>query len=153
MYKASRFGARVLLLMAAAATVMAAEQPVPLEAATWASVKLVHFIFGAIGAAVMVTTKPLGWWETFATVFAGVVCSSLGTPLVLEHLGKASPAWENALACVLGAIGLYIVIGLKKFGNAFADNPLSIVDWWRGRGKPSPPPADAGDEATQGGKQ
>jgi hypothetical protein len=141
MSPAARFGARVLLLTAAVVTAAAAEQPVPLEHAAWMNVRLVHFIFGAIGASLMVTTKPLGWGETFATLTAGVGAAIIFTPLALTRLGLAPGAEENAIAALLGMGGLYLMQLIRALFAELARNPmrtfLAVLDRWRGI---APPP-------------
>ena len=148
MYQASRFGARVFLLLAAAAAASAADLEPAIAAATWLPawlhLKLQHFIFGAIGAALMVSRKPLGWGQTFATLFSGVGLAIIATPLALDQWGL-KPATEHALAALLGASGLYVMNGAELALKKFSENPVETffawLDRWRGR---TPPPV-AGD--------
>lgn len=159
MFRASQFGARVLLFLAAAATMYTSAQQVPIQearvplenVAAWANVKLVHFIFGAIGAALTLTTERQDWGSVFATLFAGVVVSSVGTPLEIDMLAITKPAAENGLAAINGACGLYIVKAIKLAGRTLAANPFAVFDYFRRGGPPpAPPPPDPDAPAREG---
>lgn len=139
-------GVRLSLATAAVAGAVAVQQGVPLEAATWAGVKLVHVIFGAIGAAVMLSTvQGWDWWRVGMTLACGLSCASLGTPVAVHYLPpppEIAAVLGNAYAAILGAVGVYLIPGLKRAAEAIGGNPFSFIDWVRGRGAAPSMPAD-----------
>lgn len=147
-------GIRVSLATAVVAGAVAAQQPVPWELASWAGVKLVHVIFGAIGAAITLSlAQGWDWWRVGATLVCGLASSALGTPVALHYLpppAEIAAVTGSAYAAVLGAVGVYLIPGLKRAAEAIGGNPFGFVDWVRGRGAaPAPPPPDLPQQKTE----
>jgi hypothetical protein len=142
------FGVRVSLATAVVAGAAAASQPVPFEAAMWGGVKLVHLLFGSIGAALTLSVvQGWTWARVLTTLVTGLASAAFGTPYAVHYL--APPAalatvGENAYAAIFGAVGVYLIPGLHNAAKAFAGNPWGFVDWWRGKGAPPQPPPPGG---------
>mgnify|MGYP000903325134 FL=1 len=142
---ATIMGVRVSLAAAVVAGVAAGVQPVPLEAASWGGVRLVHLMFGAVGAAITLSmAQGWTWRQVLMTLSTGLGAAAFGTPYALHYLTPPAPLaaiGESAYAALLGAVGCYAIPGLHNGAKAFAANPFGFVDWVRGRGAPPQPPS------------
>lgn len=144
-------GARVSLATAAVAGLAAIGQPVPLIEAAWGGVKLVHLVFGCVGAAITLSiVQGWSWGRVITTLITGLALAALGTPFAMHYLtppAALAAIGESAYAALLGAVGVYAIPGLHNAVKAAAANPWGFVDWVRGRGappQPPPPPEEGG---------
>lgn len=137
--------AKVALLFCSAgwcALAFAAAEQSTMQAAGSAAIKHYAVSFAFLGAATSLsfdespTVKKA--WSAF---LSGVGLSIVATPLIMRWLlaseyGKfVAPLhfeFEVAIAYVLGAGGFYIF----PWAISVLRNPLSLVDWWRGKGAP-----------------
>jgi len=145
---ATVMGVRLSLATAVMAGAAAAGQPVPLEIAAWGGVKLVHLVFGAVGAAITLSVvQGWSWARVLTTLITGLATAAFGTPFALHYIAPPVPLaviGESAYATLLGAVGVYAIPGLHNAAKAFAANPWGFVDWWRGRGAPPQAPGPPG---------
>lgn len=128
---------------AAAAGAAAAEQQGLVQAS--ATIKHYAVAFAFLGAATSLsfdespTVKKA--WSAF---LSGVGLSIVLTPIIVRYVVGEWPKLflplqfevEVAVAYAWGAGGFH----LFPWAISIARNPLSIVDWWRGKGSPPPPP-------------
>lgn len=152
---ASIGGAYVSLMTAAVTGAVAAGQPVPLEVATWGGVKLAHLMFGAVGCAITLSmVQGWSWGQVAKTMATGLGAAAFATPYALHYFGPPeaiAAVGESAYAAAFGAVGVYLIPGLRRAAEAVSANPWGFVDWWRGRGAPPQPPQPPGPPSSNGG--
>lgn len=103
-------------------------------------------VLGFIGAVLGVSyMPPMSSKQLFAALVAGVVCGAL-LPSAIAALFLFVINWtvptvvDRILALFTGLGGMFIVPGAIVFWQSVAKNPMTAVDWIRGKGPPPTPP-------------
>ena len=74
----------------------------------------------------LVANKQLSFWQSVAVILTGVLSSGYITPAISDYFSMGR-SFENVLAFFLGIFGMFIVVGMIRFGEDFAKAPLSAI--------------------------
>ncbi len=82
---------------------------------------------GLVGALISLRfIQGLTWYLALASTLSGAAAASYLTPMVVVAV-QAGPGMENAIAFVIGLIGMNVIAGIVKLSVFFATNPVDAI--------------------------
>jgi len=92
-------------------------------------VKVGSVFAGTVGGILSLSMLPkLTFRKAVTAVLGGGACAGYLTPLVAEYLSIGSRNLENAMAFVLGVVGMNIVGGLFLMSDRWRENPTLDIE-------------------------
>jgi hypothetical protein len=96
---------------------------------------LAGFVGGVISLAFMQSLSLTG---KVLSVLGGMFAAGYFSPLIVHYVADSmqhGPGLENAIAFLTGLVGMNFLAGIYKVSLALRENPASVIDILKGRGK------------------